>query len=166
MKGALLGVLVVLGVLGSSAGFAQNARPVVDPWVAWADAEPLELAGVVDRLGDDEVLARLAGAVPTYARLAAVRATPFLRSPELALPALAAIAGSRDPELAPIAARRAFVIAQALTLEGLALREVQPVSLAPARAALARAANATRPRADLRLWLEQAVQLLAALGVP
>ena len=53
-----------------------------------------------------------------------------------------------------------------LAREGLARREVQPSSLAPARAALTRAANATRPRADIRLWLEQAVQLLSAIGVP
>jgi hypothetical protein len=145
---------------------AAQAAPAADPWRGWADVEPLELASVVDRIGDDAVLAQLQAGASLHAQIAAVRASAFLRSPELALPALARIASSRDPELAPLAARRCLTIAQRLVTEGLAPRELLAGELAPVRAALAAAARAPRLRADLRLALEQAAQLLASLGVP
>ncbi len=138
----------------------------VDTWPVWADAEPLQLAAAVDRVGDDAVLSRLAAAGSVATRLAAVRGSEFLQSPELALPLLAELAGSRDSELAEPAARRAFLIAQRLQREGLSRREILRGDLQPARAALLRVAAQSRPRADIRLWLEQAAQLLAASGVP
>jgi hypothetical protein len=149
---------------GPAAG-AATSPSTQDPWQAWADAEPLELAAMVDRTGDDALLAQLTGAASVSARLAAVRASGFLHTPELALVPLAELSSSRDPDLAPLAARRTFEIAQALGREGLSRREILPAALSPAKAALLRAA-ATRPRADIRRRLEEAAQLLAALGVP
>jgi hypothetical protein len=147
---------------------ARAAAPACDAaaWRSRADLESLELAAIVDRVGDAAVVACLAESAPVSARLAAVRAAAYLRAPEAALPALVELAAARDPELAPLAARRTFVIAQRLVQEVGAQRDFSPSELSPVRAALQRSVAERRPRADLRLWLEQALQLLSALGVP
>lgn len=166
-KGSVVRAAGLLAVIAwaCAQAVAQGAEPA-DPWLAWADAETLELAAVADRMGEAFVLDRLRAGVSVPAQLAAVRAAPFIGSPERALDRLAELAGSRDPDLAPIAARRALQVAQALMHEGLSRREIVAASLSPAKAALARAAGIAQPRADIRLGLQHAVQLLAALGVP
>jgi hypothetical protein len=144
----------------------STAPPARDPLLSVLDADPLELADLVARLGDDAIGQRLGPQVDPALRLAAIRACAFLQAPELALPVLAQIAGGRDPDLAPAAARRALGIVQRLALDGLQRRELMPVSLAPARAALAQVAASVLVRADLRALAAQAAHLLGSLGVP
>ena len=81
-------------------------------------ADELTRATLAQRLGDAAIVAALAQHEDGSARLAAVRCAPYLRHPERALAALAAIAAGRDPELAPAAARRARAIAQQLATQG------------------------------------------------
>jgi hypothetical protein len=151
-------------LVAASAG--QVAPPAPDSLAAVPDADPLELASRCARLGDDAVLQRLSPQTALPERLAAVRATVFLRAPELALPALAELAGSRDPDLAPAAGRRALAIVQALAIEGLARRELSSASLLPVRARLSQLAGAAQLRPDLRALASEAAQLLGTLDVP
>ncbi len=157
----------VLAALALGRGVAAQLAPSgVDPLLSAADGDLLDLAATAAKLGDDAVLLRLRPEATTQVRLLAIRATPFLHAPERALPGLAVIAGGRDPDLAPAAARRAFTIAQELQSEGLASREILPASLSVARAMLVRLASSALVRADISLWAAQAAQLLGALGVP
>ena len=137
-----------------------------DPLVAVADADPLELGRVAQRLGDGAVLARLADDRPVVVRLAAIRATPWLRAPEAALGPLARIAAGRDSWLAPEAARIVLRIARALTVDDLAARETFPAELADARAALEALAADEHARFDIRRAAELAADALGGLGVP
>ncbi len=126
----------------------------------------MELARVVQRLGDDAVLERLSVERPRAVRLAAVRAAPFLRSPEIALEPLAELAGTRDPELAPAAAASVLTIARSLSADDLERREVDRASVTPVRRRL-RALMADRTaRADLRAAAALADDALSAIGVP
>ena len=131
--------------------------------IAVVDADPLELARVVQRFGDGAILQLLAPATAFVTRLAAVRASPWLLAPERALGALSELAGGRDPDLAPAAARAALEIAQQLDPASLARRECAPVELRDVLARLqaigAREAVAPHVRADA--WAA-AEQLIAA----
>ncbi len=158
--------LVCVGVCAGGAAVAQPASPAPDAWEQMGDADPLELADLAARVGDDAVLQHLSPGNPVRQRLAAVAACGFLQAPELALPALAAISAGRDPDLAPLAARQALAIAQRLAQAGLATREILPASLAPARAALGAVASSALVRSDLRVAAAQAAHLLGTLGVP
>lgn len=137
-----------------------------DPFLAATTSDPLELARVVDRAGDDAVLARLVTGTPAAAQLAAVRAAPGMRGPERALEALATIARGRDPDLAPAAARAMLEIARALDPQALDAREVMREELSPARAAIAELALDETARADLRRVAEIVLAVLDAAGVP
>jgi hypothetical protein len=117
-------------------------------------------------VGDDAVLALLAPEHGVAVRLAAVRAAPWLREPERALAAIAELAGGRDSELAPAAARAALRIARALDAEALARREVPPAALSGALAGLLRVAQAEHVRADLQRMAAAAAAQLSAAGVP
>jgi hypothetical protein len=157
--------LALVGLFGVVArSHAQPASP--DPFLAVVDLDPMELARVVDRLGDDAVLARLADERPRALRSAACHAAPFMQQPELALLPLAELAAGRDPRLAPDAAAALRAVATALTPGGLARREVDPSSLAPARARLATLRADESARRDLRVVAEIADASLDALGVP
>lgn len=144
----------------------------VDPLVAIGSSDPVALARIVERLGDDAVLARLAAedaedadGVSADARLAAIRASVALRAPERALDPLAAIAAGRDPDLAPAAAYSILVIARALDPRDLDAREVMRAELAPALAAIARLAADETARPDLRRAAAIAAELLGHLGI-
>jgi hypothetical protein len=128
------------------------------------DADELELAALVARLGDDAVLDALAQEKDSALRLAALRATPYLHSPELALSPLASLAASRDPDLAPAAARRVRAIAQALALEDGATRELSPPAFRVAEQRLAQLATAAEVRPDIRLCAGEAALLLLVAG--
>jgi hypothetical protein len=139
-------VLVALAV--TQVALAQPDAPR-DPFVAVADADPLELGRVVRSVPDAALLARLSNDRATEIRLAAVRATPWLRAPEAALAPLAELARGRDPDLAPAAALAAVTIARALEAQTLAAREVRAQDLAPALAGLDALAEDESARDDV-----------------
>jgi hypothetical protein len=161
--GARLGTLGCLAALClASTGSAQEP----DPFAAVPDADPMELARLVDRRGDDAVLARLGGDAAFAARLGAVRAAPFMTGPELALDELAALAAGRHPHLAPAAARSAALIARRLDAAQLARREQLPASLADAAEGFDALADDDAARPDLRVVASTVAAQLRAAGVP
>jgi len=161
---ALAGLVLVLGARAAGAQSAAAGQPAA-ALLGVRDADPLELARVVARVGDGAVLALLAGDRPVAVRLAAVRAAPWLREPERALAPLAELIASRDSELAPAAARAALRIAQALTSDALGRRERSPAELGAALKALLRAAELPRVRADLQRMAAATAEQLRAAGV-
>ena len=145
---------------------APAASTAAAALIAVQDADPIELARVVQRYGDLAVRALLGRPVDVAPCLAAVRAAPFLQSPELALAALAELAAGRDSLLAPSAARAIFAIAAALDAAALARREHAPGELRAVRARLSAIAARDRVGADVRLLLAAAAEQLAAASVP
>jgi hypothetical protein len=133
---------------------------------AAAEADEMALARIAARVGDDVVLAALSDTSDPLAQLAAIRAAPFIVDKDQALLPLAAIAASRDPELAPLAAWKLVRATQDLVREGLDTREVTARSLASARAASLALAAETTARSDIRLYAGQVAHLLGSLGVP
>jgi hypothetical protein len=156
------GLLLAALVAAASTGSAQEP----DPLAAVEDADPMALARVLDRLGDDAVLERLGGDAAPAARLAAIRAAPFMTGPELALEPLGALAAGRHPHLAPEASRAALAIARDLDAADLARREQPADTLAPAAAAFGALADDATARPDLRTAATQVVARLRAAGVP
>jgi hypothetical protein len=134
--------------------------------VAVVDADPLELARVAQRFGDLAIANLLAPATETAVRLAAVRASPWLRAPERALAALAEIASGRDSELAPAAARAAQQIAQRLDAAALARRECLTVELTPALVVLRALGEREHAAPHVRAYAWAAAAQLIAAGVP
>lgn len=154
-------------VLLLGAVLARAAPPLgSDALRSVADADELQLSRIAARLGDGAVIAAISDSRDPLAQLAAIRAAPFLTDKEQTLLPLAALAASRDPELAPLAAWKVLRVAQALVREGLALREIVPRELAPARAALVALAADQTARSDIRLAAAQAASLLGSVGVP
>jgi hypothetical protein len=160
----------LFGFLFFASAFAQVAAGKSDPgsdaFAAIANSDPMELAKVVDRLGDDAVLARLQKDKSVEIRIAAIRATRWMRSPESALSSLAEILGSRDSELAPVAATTALRIASAITNDALSTKEVMPSELTEPRALFVKASENPLIRPDIRLQAAQTAEALAAAGVP
>jgi hypothetical protein len=130
------------------------------------DADPLELARVVQRFGDAAVLSLLEASQPVATRIAAMRATPWLARPEDALALLAPEVASRDAELAEAAARGLLAIAQRLDGAALERREQSASALGPVVASLDAVAGQTWIRADLRALAATAVAQLQASGAP
>ncbi len=156
-------VLTMLFALVTSVGSAQ---PGPDPLLRVSSTDPLELALVVDRLGDTAVVERLTDGTPLAVRAIAVLAAPEMRAPEDALTALAEIARGRDPDLAPRAALSALTIARALDPRTLDARECDRAGLGAARAALEAIVQDESARADVRRAAQLAAAALAELGVP
>lgn len=148
-----------------AAASTGSAQPP-DPLAAVEDADPMALARAVDRLGDDAVLERLGDDTPPAARLAAIRAAPFMTGPELALARLGALAAGRHPRLAPEATRAALAIARDLDAAGLARREQPPSTLVRALRAFEGLASDASARPDLRTAATHVVARLRAAGVP
>jgi hypothetical protein len=121
-----------------------------DPLSTVPGADPLELARAVARLGDDALLGRLSEESEAAARLSAIRATPWMRAPELALTPLAEIARGRDPDLAPAAAMAALRIAQRLESDDLVAREASSETITEALEALRAIGNDEGCRRDIR----------------
>lgn len=134
--------------------------------LAPVDADPLELARVVERFGDVRVRALLDRPAEVATCLAAVRAAPMLRRPELALAALVRLSAGRDSLLAPAAARAALAIAAGLDADTLAAHELPASELAPARAELLALAERETAGDDIRTAAALAAVALAAAGVP
>ena len=157
-----LAVLIVLFV----AAFASAQTPAIDPLLAAHATDPLELARVVDRIGDAAILSRLAPETPIAVRAVAVVATTRMHAPEDALLALATIAAGRDPDLAPRAAQSLLTIARSLDAQSLDARERDRNDFAPARTTLNALAGDETARADIRLAARLSDLALAELGVP
>jgi len=144
----------------------SKSRPRSDAFTHIADADPMKLARVVDRMGDSEVMARLGEGNPVEIRLAAIRASRWMQAPEKALAILARLVGSRDSALAPAAARAAWHIASGLNDQVLAEREVVPEVLSPVLVFFDRAADNASLRKDIRILAAQTVDALKSAGVP
>ncbi len=144
---------------------AEEQLPAPDSLVAVVDADPLELARVVRKLGDEAVSQRLDPGQSVEIRLAAIRSTPWMREPELALNALVRELSGRDPDLAPAAARAAARIAGSLDAESLLRREVDAQGLCPVRTGLVAAGENELLRPDIRLHASRAAEMLAGAGV-
>jgi hypothetical protein len=162
---AALGVAIVLGASG---GTHAQGRPL-DPLAMVQSSDPLELARVVDRLGDDAVLARLGpvggeGAPDLPVVMAAVRASPWLHAPEAALPRLAELAAGRDPDLAPAAMLAVLRIAERLSRAELDRREASDEPLRAVLPVLATLADDAAARHDLRRAAGRARELLRAIA--
>jgi hypothetical protein len=155
-------LLIALGLVASQG----SAQPGPDALLRVPSTDPLELARLVDRLGDQAVVTRLAEGTPIATRAMAVLAAPEMDAPEMALSALAELARGRDPDLAPRAALAALTIARALDPQAMDARECDRASLAPARAGLEALAHDESARADMRRAAELAAAALADLGVP
>jgi hypothetical protein len=151
----------------AGSGLASSRAQAPSAFEAPLDAlDPLELARLVDRVGDGAVVAKIGDATSAPAvRLRAVRAARFLDAPEAALLPLAELARGRDPILAPAAALAAYRIASALTLPGLEAREAALAELQPARRALDALGADESARGDLRGLALFAAAALEALGV-
>ncbi|GAB4197523.1 MAG: hypothetical protein OHK0013_05750 [Sandaracinaceae bacterium] len=171
--GVGLGALLALG-LGVAVGVGLDPaavtaqRRLLDPLAMVQSSDPLELARVVDRLGDEAVLARLGpvggeGAPALPIVMAAVRASPWLHAPEAALPRLAELAGGRDPDLAPAAMLAVVRIAERLTRAELDGREASDAPITAALPALAALAEDATARNDLRRAASRARALLQTL---
>jgi hypothetical protein len=150
---------MVIALLASTA----SAQPA-DPLLAAHDTDPLELALVVERVGDDAVLARLAPETPVAVRALAIVAATELHAPEDALVPLVELARGRDPDLAPRALWATLAIARRLDARTLGARESDVGALAPARAGLEALAADETARADLRRGAQLAAAALAELG--
>ncbi|MFN9810186.1 MAG: hypothetical protein ACK6CU_11200 [Deltaproteobacteria bacterium] len=161
-------VVSVLLVLAGAAPLGAQPRPD-DPLAQVVSSDPLELARVVDRLGDGAVQARLGAMGTDTATLdpaivgAAVRASPWLHAPEEALPRLAEIAACRDPHLAPAAALAIVRISERLTRAELDAREGDDAPIRAVLPALAALGEEAAARADLRRAILRAREHLRAL---
>jgi hypothetical protein len=159
-------LLTILVAATSTAGAADREPSVAAALLAIADADLRELGRVVERFGDARVRALLSKPADVAPCLAAVRAAPMLRRPELALEPLVRLSEGRDSLLAPAAARAALAIAAGLDFDALSAREVSASELAPARAALLALAARQTAGADIRLAAAATAEALAASGIP
>lgn len=125
--------------------------------------DPLALARAVDRVGEDAVLASLAGE-SVAEQLAATRGAPFLPAPDLSLPRLVELAAGRDPHVAPAAAQRVVAIARGLRVDDLSAEGRE--SLPAVREALAGLAADGTAREDVRRAAAIAGLELASLYPP
>ncbi|MDH5674708.1 MAG: hypothetical protein OEZ06_21450 [Myxococcales bacterium] len=177
-----IALMLLLGGCGAGASRAESA--VVDagsgreakPALAAAegpaaalrsvrDADPMRLGRLVDRHGDDAIIALLSQDTETLVRLQAIRASARLSAPERALPALVQLLGLRDSVLAPAAGQALREIAPGLQLEALRGREADLSALTAALAVLQRLQQREGLRADLRTVATELVARLKDLGV-
>ena len=148
------GVVVSLVMVCSSSQAAVHRPPQT--------VDELELARWVADVGDRATLGFLSAEHTSAQRFIAVRAVSSLHDPERALVPLAALAGGRDPDLAPAAAEVAVRISQMLTADDLTRREVLPADLEPALAAFDKLQQRKDLRPDIAL---QAAQVVVQLQV-
>ena len=158
--------LAVIGALLASLGAGSvSAEGDAVGLSEAADGDPLDLARAVAARADETILATISAAASPAERLAAVRAAAWLRAPEDALAPLIPLVESRDPDLAPAAARAVARIAASLDMDVLAAREVAPDGLSPVRAKLDALADRDDVRADIRALAAEAAFHLSAAGV-
>lgn len=144
---------------------------VVDPgdYGLSAATDPLERARAVAKLGDARVLSLLAvkrgehGAVTDAARvLAALPSVRWLADVAPAVPPLIELMQSRDPDLAPAAARALVDAARALVENERIPESVSAEQISTWAAQLAPLEQTTRVRPDIRLAATEAIALLNA----
>ncbi len=168
-----LRALLLVGILLLALPDAAAQPRPADPLALVVSSDPLELARMVDRLGDDAVLARLGAmgeatsALDPAVVIAALRAAPWLHAPEDALPRLVEIADGHDPDLAPAAMLAISRIAERLTRLDLDAREADDAPIRAVLAPLAAMGEAAGVRADLRaaaLWARETLRVLVEPG--
>lgn len=133
---------------------------------AAADADDLTLAAVVAQVGDDAVLAALTQHEDVLLRASAVRSSPFLRSSALALPGLVEIAGGRDPDLAPMAARRAAAISRSVAERAPRGAEGEKGGLSGVSQRLRALADAEGTEREIRVLAGEASAMLESARTP
>lgn len=166
---AVLGGLACIAMLSALETDARAEDE--DPFVFVYTSDPMDFALLVDRVGDAPVLERLAEPAedaprPVAVRLAAVRASAWLRAPEAALGTLATLAAGRDPDLAPAAMLALVRISETLSRADLDAREADDAAVQAALEPLASLANDATARADLRQAAARVRIMLAALVEP
>ena len=127
--------------------------------------DELDLARWVSQVGDRSALGFMSAGHTSAERFVAVQAAVRLRDPERALPVLAGLVGGRDPDLAPSAAMAAVNIAQLLTADDLARREVLFEDLKPAIAAFGKLDKREDLRPDIRIFVSQVLMQLEVFAV-
>jgi len=114
------------------------------------DADPLELARVVDGLSSDAVLDALGKPAAVRRRLALVRAAPWIDGAERALLPLVQLMSGRDSLLAPAAALAVARIVADLGDPARRAGEAVHDELKPARRAMLVVVDAQHVRQDIR----------------
>ena len=164
---AFFAIAISVGLVSYAFNARSQASDASEALLAVHTADPLDYALVVDRVGDQAVLALLQPAegtpVDVAARLVAVRASAWLHAPEAALPVLAQLAQGTDPDLAPTAMHAALRIAERLTRQDLDMREADEGPLREALPLLEQLASDESARADLRAAAERAHTRIDAL---
>ncbi|MEZ4323851.1 MAG: hypothetical protein R3B40_01470 [Polyangiales bacterium] len=156
----LLAALTGVCVASSSRADGSPA----DALLAVVSGDPMDYAAVTRRIGDGALLAALRDEESSAElRLAALRAAPYARAPELLLEPVVQLAGGTDPALAPGALRAASQIASNLEFHLLEQRENDPALLEPPAEALAELAEDEDARADLRQLARDVASRLRAL---
>ena len=164
---AFLSIAVVVGMISYAFNARSQSSDASEALLAVHNSDPLDYALVVDRVGDQAVLALMSteevNTVDMAGRLAAVRASAWLHAPEAALPLLAQIAEGTDPDLAPTAMHAALRIGERLTRQDLDMREADETPLREALPHLERLAADETARADLRQAAQRLHTLVGAL---
>lgn len=165
MVGTRTGIIVAATALAISVwpyqrAFSEALPPTAHPFLALGNAAPMELARLIDRLGDSAVSEGLEARSPIEVQLIALRAAPWMKAPESALPRVTDLVSSRDSELAPEAARAALRIANGLDRDELQFREVDLSEIARLGQKLSTAGDNALLREDIRLYAAQAAELL------
>jgi len=154
--------IMSVGLLTIRSEIARSERPgpPENPFILLGNSPALELARLVDRVGDEAVAQILGTANPVEVHLVALRASSWMRAPESVLTPIIAMAGGRDSELAPEAARAVLRIANLLDREQLQKREAISSDLVSAGQNLSSIAANPAIRNDIRLCAAQALDLL------
>lgn len=97
-------------------------------------------------------------------RIEVIRAAPFASDPLHALPRLVALAGSRDPNLAPAAAVAIHRIVFAAEPSDAARVEMHPSELAEVRNGLLRVARDPGARGDIRYLAATSARMLEGVA--
>jgi hypothetical protein len=145
-------------LLAISSATAQTPDPFLVP-----SQDPLELARVVDRLGDRAVIDRLAEDTPPSVQVSAIRAARFMHAPERALDRLAEIGKGRDPVLAPAAMLAVWRIARSLRADDVLAHESDPAIVDRAIEHLEALARDELARRDLVRLASLSIDALRAL---
>lgn len=155
--------LWAFALLLSDGASSQAADEVSTALALVSDGDPLEIARIVSRAGDDAILALLAADAGPGVNERGITAARWLLSPESALPRLAELAAGRDPDLAPAAAREAQRICAALERTEIAGRDtLSAPELLAVLDALRNVAQDPSARPDIRRLAALAADELAA----
>ncbi|MCA9532782.1 MAG: hypothetical protein KC593_03850 [Myxococcales bacterium] len=161
-------VLIAVAVGLCAAPRTRADGSAAEALLAVVSADPMDYAAVARRIGDPALagVLRDEDAAPEL-QLAALRAAPYARAPELLLEAVVAIAMGTDPALAPGALRSASQIAERIDFDALEQRETDPDVLTAPAESLAELGDDSEARADLRqLAVDVAARLRSLQAEP